>query len=69
MAGDLSDHDLAAYDYELPPGLVAQEPLARRDASRLLVLDLASGLSSYPDTRLARARATRLRQSGHLGQH
>jgi S-adenosylmethionine:tRNA ribosyltransferase-isomerase len=31
------------YDYELPPELVAQEPLADRSASRLLVLDRASG--------------------------
>jgi S-adenosylmethionine:tRNA ribosyltransferase-isomerase len=32
-----------AYDYELPPELIAQEPLAERSASRLLVLDRASG--------------------------
>ena len=31
--GSLSD-----YDYELPPGLIAQRPLPRRDASRLLYL-------------------------------
>lgn len=31
------------YDYDLPPGLVAQEPLADRAASRLLVLRRDSG--------------------------
>ena len=29
-------------DYELPEQLIAQEPLARRDASRLLLLDVAN---------------------------
>ncbi len=29
---------LADFDYELPPGLIAQAPLARRSASRLLAL-------------------------------
>ena len=29
-------------DYELPDELIAQEPLARRDASRLLLLDVAT---------------------------
>src|SRR5688572_11295648 len=31
------------FDYDLPPELVAQAPLPDRDASRLMVLDRASG--------------------------
>src|SRR6267143_2560476 len=30
---------LSEFDYELPPELIAQEPLAHRSASRMLVLD------------------------------
>ena len=34
---------LSDFDYDLPPGLIAQHPLPDRDASRLLVLERASG--------------------------
>jgi S-adenosylmethionine:tRNA ribosyltransferase-isomerase len=36
-------HRASDFDYQLPPELIAQEPLADRSASRLLVLDRASG--------------------------
>ena len=35
------------FDYRLPPGLIAQEPLAERDSSRLMVLERASGKVSH----------------------
>ena len=35
--------DLSAFDYELPEDLIAQQPLPDRAASRMLVLDRASG--------------------------
>ena len=35
--------NISDFDYELPPASIAQEPLPERDASRLLVLDRASG--------------------------
>jgi S-adenosylmethionine:tRNA ribosyltransferase-isomerase len=40
-------YEIGAYDYPLPPELIAQEPLPRRDASRLLVLDRATGALSH----------------------
>jgi S-adenosylmethionine:tRNA ribosyltransferase-isomerase len=39
--------NIADFDYELPPGAVAQEPAPERDASRLLHLDRRTGLSSH----------------------
>jgi S-adenosylmethionine:tRNA ribosyltransferase-isomerase len=33
----------AAFDYHLPPDRIAQEPLAERDSSRLMVLDRSTG--------------------------
>ena len=36
--------DLNELDYELPPELIAQHPAARRDESRLLVYERASGV-------------------------
>src|SRR3989442_10718582 len=39
--------DIAEFDYELPPELIAQEPLPERDGSRLLVLDRRSGETSH----------------------
>lgn len=38
---------LADYDFELPARLIAQEPAARRDAARLLVLDRRTGARAH----------------------
>lgn len=35
------------FDYRLPPERIAQEPLAERDASRLLVLDRTTGATAH----------------------
>ncbi len=37
----------ADFHYDLPSGAIAQEPLAQRDASRLLVLDRATGAIAH----------------------
>ncbi|MDR2956964.1 MAG: tRNA preQ1(34) S-adenosylmethionine ribosyltransferase-isomerase QueA [Coriobacteriales bacterium] len=39
--------DITLFDYDLPPELIAQEPLARRDESRLMVIEKASGQLSH----------------------
>ncbi len=36
------DFQLSAYDYDLPPERIAQQPAVRRDQSRLMVLDVGS---------------------------
>lgn len=41
------DYQLEDFDYELPHELIAQTPLSKRDASRLLVLDHTTG--AYDD--------------------
>jgi S-adenosylmethionine:tRNA ribosyltransferase-isomerase len=38
---------LAEFDYELPPDRIAQQPLAERDASRLLVLPRSGGACDH----------------------
>jgi S-adenosylmethionine:tRNA ribosyltransferase-isomerase len=47
--------DISAFDYDLPEELIAQHPLAERDASRMLIVNRAEGswrdseFTSFPD--------------------
>ena len=45
----MRDNELptSAYDYELPPALIAQYPAEKRDESRLMVLDRAAGMIEH----------------------
>jgi S-adenosylmethionine:tRNA ribosyltransferase-isomerase len=43
---------ISAFDYELPPELIAQQPLAERAASRMLLLDRAT--QTWTDSQFAR---------------
>ncbi|HEY8119938.1 MAG TPA: tRNA preQ1(34) S-adenosylmethionine ribosyltransferase-isomerase QueA [Myxococcota bacterium] len=43
--------ELADYDFTLPPAAIAQQPLAERDAARLLTLERASGVLSHRHVR------------------
>ncbi len=43
--------DAAAYDYALPAELIAQQPLARRDAARMLVLHRDTGVIEHRHVR------------------
>jgi S-adenosylmethionine:tRNA ribosyltransferase-isomerase len=48
----LSPWELAAYQYDLPPDLIAQHPVSPRDQSRLLVFDRRQGttkIGSFTD--------------------
>lgn len=42
---------LAHFEYELPPELIAQEPAARRDQARLMVVDRAGGSLQHSTVR------------------
>lgn len=43
----MTEFSLKAYDYILPPELIAKEPVSPRDASRLMVIDRAAGKISH----------------------
>jgi len=43
----MNELNLSSYEYDLPKELIAQKPQDKRDESRLLVLDRASGVVSH----------------------
>jgi S-adenosylmethionine:tRNA ribosyltransferase-isomerase len=43
--------ELASYDYDLPPELIATEPLPQRDGSRMLVVDRRTGTLQHRHVR------------------
>jgi len=43
--------ELASYDYDLPPELIATEPLPQRDLSRMLVVDRRTGTLQHRHVR------------------
>ena len=43
--------ELASYDYDLPPELIATEPLPQRDSSRMLVVDRQTGTLRHRQVR------------------
>lgn len=47
MQNDLEQLKTSAFSYDLPASLIAQEPLAQRDASRLLVLQRKDGMLEH----------------------
>ena len=47
MGYDLRMADADLYDYELPPELIAQQALDRRDAARLLVVRRSDGTLAH----------------------
>ena len=42
------DCSLSGYDYELPPGLIAQNPAVPRDSSKLLVVNSPETAKTIP---------------------
>jgi len=61
------------FDYSLPPRLVAQEPAARRDESRLLVVDRSAHTVAHhifadlPATRVVKARTVARHDTAVIG--
>lgn len=47
----MNPDDLSTYDYELPQELIAQQPLAERDAARLMVIDRETGTIGHRHVR------------------